>query len=125
MHVGLRLGVAHNGLVPPIPRPTLRCLRNDLNDGWADTTHQWIVGPGPAGPTGPPPLHALNHPLIQHVVEVFSQSGEEIRRETISRTSDPKLYKVKSARWRGAVYIDPDDGQPWLVGAGLRREGEA
>jgi hypothetical protein len=74
---------------------------------------------------GPPPLHTLNHPLIQHVVELFSDAGEEIRRETISGTSDPKLFKAKSGRWRGAVYLDPDDGQPWLVGAGLRREGEA
>lgn len=29
---------------------------------------------------------------------------------------------MKSGRWRGAVWIDPADGQPWLVDAGIRRE---
>ncbi|WP_261875898.1 DUF3039 domain-containing protein [Mycobacterium marinum] len=106
----------------PVPRPTFRCLRSDLNDGWADSSHQKIAGS--YGPTGPPPLHGLDHPLIRHVVEVFGESDESIRRETISASSDPKVFKAKSGRWRGAVYIDPEDGQQWLVAAGLRREGE-
>jgi hypothetical protein len=103
-----------------LPRPTFRCIRSDLVDGWADSTHQRIAGNG----DGPPPLPELKHPLISHVVDTFAESGEEIRRETISGLSDPVFYKAKSARWRGAVYIDPD-GQSWLVAAGLRREGEA
>lgn len=111
---------AHNEVVAGLPRPTFRCIRTDLVDGWADSTHQRIAGGG----DGPPALSQLKHPLISHVVDIFAESDEEIRRETISGLSDPKFYKAKSGRWRGAVYFD-DDGQPWLVAAGLRRAGEA
>lgn len=68
-------------------------------------------------------LSALDHPLIRHTVELFAEDCEEIRRETISGLSDPKFYKAKTTRWRGAVYVDPD-GQAWLVAGGLRREGD-
>jgi Protein of unknown function (DUF3039) len=103
-----------------LPRPTFRCISNDLGQGWADSSHQRLVE---SGVMGSPALSALDHPLIRHVVDTFADLGEEVRKETISGLSDPKFYKAKSSRWRGAVYIDPD-GQPWLVAAGLRREGE-
>lgn len=73
---------------------------------------------------GSPRLHALDHQLIRHVVDVFANDTEEVRRETISGLSDPKFYKVKSSRWRGAVFFD-SDGLPWLVAAGLRRAGDS
>jgi len=110
----------HNGVVVCLPRPTFRCLGSDLVEGWADSSHQRVVG---GGVVGSPVLHALAHPLIRHVVDTFADLGEDVRRETISGLSDPKFFKAKSGRWRGAVYIDPE-GVAWLVAAGLRREGE-
>ena len=101
-------------------RPTFRCLKADLTSGWSSSEHQRLAQ---AEFDGPPAISALDHPLIQHAVDTFSEVSEDIRRETISGLSDPKFYKLKSGRWRGAIYFDPD-GQAWLVAAGLRREGE-
>ena len=40
------------------------------------------------------------------------------------RSERPPWFRLKTGRWRGAVFVDPD-GQPWLCAAGLRREDEA
>jgi hypothetical protein len=37
--------------------------------------------------------------------------------------ANPVWWKLKTSRWRGAVYEDAD-GQAWFCAAGLRREGE-
>ncbi|MFD6858160.1 DUF3039 domain-containing protein [Rhodococcus sp. NPDC060090] len=104
-----------------LPRPTLRCLETDLTEeGWATVGHQRLAQ---KGMTGPPALPLLDHPFIQHVAGKFAELSEDIRRETISGLSDPKFYKAKSGRWRGAVYFD-SGGQAWLVASGLRREGD-
>lgn len=101
-------------------RPTFRCLEDDLVSGWPSAEYLRLVR---VGLDGPPPISELDHPLIRHAVDTFGEVSEDIRRETISGLSDPKFYKLKSGRWRGAIYVDPD-GQTWLVAAGLRREGE-
>ncbi|WP_078290457.1 DUF3039 domain-containing protein [Mycobacterium sp. D16R24] len=103
-----------------LARPTLRCLGSDLVDDWGNTSHQRLAGTGVDGGLV---LSALDHPLIRHTVELFTENYEEIRRATISGLSDPKFYKAKTTRWRGAVYVDPN-GQAWLVAGGLRREGD-
>lgn len=35
----------------------------------------------------------------------------------------PALHKVKTGRWRGAVWLNGDTGQTWLVDAGFRESG--
>ncbi|RDH13872.1 DUF3039 domain-containing protein [Tsukamurella pulmonis] len=107
--------------MPATPRPTLRCVNEDLTDEWDDRTHQRAMSDG--FPSGPPSMTALNHPVIRHAIEVFSDLDGEHQRETISGLSDPTFYKLKTGRWRGAIFID-ENNQPWLVAAGLRRAGD-
>lgn len=56
---------------------------------------------------------------------MFKGEGDtDAKRESISGLTDPVWWKLKTARYRGAVYEDAD-GQAWLCAAGLRRAGEA
>ena len=104
-------------------RPTLRCLREDLVSDWQDHADQLLAGdPDIACKKA---LHALRHPAIQKAVESFPIDGESDRlREGISGLTDPMFWKLKTSRWRGAVFEDPNTGQAWLVAAGLRAEGD-
>jgi hypothetical protein len=90
--------------VPPT-RPTLRCLRDDL---------------GVDLPPVDDPLDEVGHPLLRKAAGQFGQA--EGPRERIRSVDDHVLYKVKTGRWRGAVWID-SYRQPWLVAAGRREEG--
>ncbi|MEW1721660.1 hypothetical protein [Streptomyces sp. NPDC093109] len=83
-------------------RPTLRCLRDDLDL------------PVPAVTV---PLAEIGHPLLAKAAEQFS--GEDSKHERIRSVDDQVLFKVKVQRWRGAVWIDAD--LPWLVAAGGAR----
>jgi hypothetical protein len=91
-----------------MPRPTLRCLREDLK-----------LSPG----TGERPLDEIEHPLMDKVREQFADLGT--RHERILSVTDTVLFKAKIQRWRGAVWIDPTDAEPrvWLVAAGTREDG--
>lgn len=105
-------------------RPTLRCLTKDLEHGWEDVAHLRIVEEG-AFHELKTPLHDLAHPVIRHLTEVFTGTDSvEIQRESISGLSNPMWYKLKTGRWRGAVFVDPE-GTAWLCAAGLRRGGES
>lgn len=89
-------------------RPTLRCLREDLSL---------------AIPSARIPLDEVDHPLLRKAAEQFAVA--EAPHERISAIDDVVLFKVKTGRWRGAVY---DSGpaaevQDWLVAAGNREEG--
>jgi hypothetical protein len=66
------------------------------------------------------PLDEVDHPLVRKAAGRFDRA--EGPRERIRAVDDQVLYKVKSGRWRGAVWVDPDR-QPWLVAAGWREEG--
>jgi hypothetical protein len=110
----------HHGRVLNTPRPTLRCLREDLRDDWNDVRQQR----GLTQLDSCPPLHALDHPLIRHAVAMFEDGDAQANRESISGLYDPMWYKLKSGRWRGAVFVD-DTGQAWLCAAGRRYEGES
>ena len=105
-------------------RVTLRCLREDLTEGWSDVGDRRTVH----GPTEgfSKPVYEFNHPAIRKAVGDYpvGQVGR-IERESISGLTNPPFWKLKTDRWRGAVYVDPDSHQPWLVAAGLRRGGEA
>lgn len=113
-------GERHDGAVPNEPRPTLRCLREDLTDDWGDVRHRRAVEHLDACP----PLHRLDHPLVRHAVATFGDAESEANRESISGLYDPMWYKLKTGRWRGAVFID-EAGQAWLCAAGRRYGGES
>src|SRR4051794_19082472 len=97
--------------VPSAARPTLRCLREDLVEDWDDIQQRAALG---TQPITLPAFDALNHPVVRHAAEVFPGGADvDARRETISGLSNPVWYKLKTGRWRGAVYIN-DDGQAWI-----------
>ncbi len=85
-------------------RPTLRCLRDDLHV--------------PLPPVSQP-LDEIDHPLLRKAAEQFTDP--DIPHERVAALDDQVLFKVKIRRWRGAVWVEPD--QPWLVAAGRREDG--
>jgi hypothetical protein len=85
-------------------RPTLRCLREDLEL------------PVPAVTA---PLEELEHPILAKAAEQFTEA--DTKHDRIRAIDDHVLFKVKVQRWRGAVWIDAD--LPWLVAAGRREDG--
>jgi hypothetical protein len=89
-------------------RPTLRCLREDL---------QLPV------PVALVPLDEIDHPILKKAAEQFAR--HETPHERIVSIDDVILFKAKAGRWRGAVSPgEPgDDSQDWLVAAGLRQAG--
>lgn len=86
------------------PRPTLRCLRGDLNLPIPPITQ---------------PLEEIDHPLLGKVGEQFVDGATS--HERIRAVDDQVLLKVKIQRWRGAVWVE--NGLPWLVAAGKRESG--
>jgi Protein of unknown function (DUF3039) len=108
--------------VPTPTRPTERCLIEDLSDDWDDSADLRSSRLGIASLDKAPYL--LAHKIIRKAVGDFEDVTGDRQRESISGLTDPPFWKVKIDRWRGAVYVD-SDGQPWLVAAGRRYEGEA
>lgn len=102
-------------------RPTLRCLREDLTSDWGDASqYRAVVEDVPLNCA----LHDIDHPVVRHGAAVWPAGQSSLKdRESISGLSDPPYWKLKTGRWRGAVYLDPADGQPWIVAAGLRQAG--
>lgn len=118
-----RILLRQNDQVHTPTRVTQRCLREDLSDDWDDTYDHRMVQLGQAGVDKA--VHLLQHKLIRKAVDDFPMSGDVLKeRESISGLTDPHFWKVKTDRWRGAVYVERDSGQAWLVAAGLRRAGE-
>lgn len=104
-------------------RPTLRCIAEDLDQDWDNVEQFRAVKDRNVGSLGVT-LPDLAHPVIRHARDLYtSASSGDVQREGISGLTDPMFYKLKSGRWRGAVYVAPD-GTPWLCAAGLRRENE-
>lgn len=102
------------------PRPTTRCVTEDLNDGWDHPRDRDVV----RLPEQRQPLHTLRHPVIRHAVETFKDvDGGDHSRERIECVRETRFWKLKTAGWRGAIYVD-DGGQPWIVAAGRRRDGD-
>jgi hypothetical protein len=89
-------------------RPTLRCLRDDL--------HLPL-------PTAHIPLDEIDHPVLRKAGDQFA--APDTPHERIVSVDDVVLFKVKTGRWRGAVFCDEprDDALDWLVAAGIREEG--
>jgi hypothetical protein len=95
--------------VPPsrFPRPTLRCLRSDLDFKKL--------------PPSSTPLSAIDHILLRKAAEVTRSAPSGAER--IKELDDRVYWKVKMGRWRGALQIN--DEESWLVAAGHRKEGDA
>jgi hypothetical protein len=89
-------------------RPTLRCLREDLRLPI---------------PTARVPLDEVDHPILKKATEQFAV--RDTPHERIVSIDDAVLLKVKTGRWRGAVFCDEseDDVRDWLIAAGIREEG--
>jgi hypothetical protein len=89
-------------------RPTVRCLREDL---------------GLPVPPARVPLDEIDHPLLRKASEQFAAG--DTPHERIRAIDDVVLFKVKTGRWRGAVYSGDSDAdvKDWLVAAGTREEG--
>lgn len=85
-------------------RPTLRCLRQDLNLPLPPQTM---------------PLDELDHPVLAKANSQFA--AEDTPHERIAEIDDQVLFKVKVQRWRGAVWTEPTLG--WLVATGGREAG--
>lgn len=89
------------------PRPTLRCLREDL------------------GYKKLPPATQYLDELSDVIVSKASQVTRAVPDvgERVVELDDRMFWKVKIDRWRGALLVDGDES--WLVAAGYRREGDA
>jgi hypothetical protein len=85
-------------------RPTLRCLRDDLELALPPLTS---------------PLEEIEHPLLVKASERFAH--ESTAHERIRAIDGEVLFKVKVQRWRGAVWVEID--LPWLVAGGRREVG--
>lgn len=102
-------------------RPTLRCVREDLATDWDDVAQQRAIL---ERVTVNCRMSELDHPVVRHATATWPVGTSLTARESISGLSDPPFWKLKTGRWRGAVYVDPATGQAWLVAAGLRRAGD-
>lgn len=86
-------------------RPTVRCVRED--SGYKKV------------PPATEPLDGLDHPVLKKAREVCRDDAPSSER--IVSIDDEVLWKVKIARWRGALWC-PRPGR-WLIAAGLREAG--
>ena len=80
-------------------------------------------GPGVACSSRRFPLDEIDHPLLRKAAGQFAAEGTP--HERIRAIDDVVLFKVKSGRWRGAVYSDDDPGadvRDWLVAAAPARK---
>lgn len=102
-------------------RPTLRVVREDLDDD-----HEWgNLYPKRAVESDDPqralPLTELDHPILLKAADCF---GEDPLRDnpvgTIAAARSERLYEIKVNQWRAGVWID-GRGVCWVVAAGLAK----
>jgi len=124
-------------------RVTLRCLTDDLVDGWDDvdqhrrirvlrsTVARCLIEEVRESKVAEelrklPAISLLQHPLIRHFDGSFGPDYDSGSKESISGLSAPHWWKQKTTRWRGAA-TDHSAGGPdmvWLCAAGIRRAGD-
>lgn len=122
-----------------IRRVTIRCLCEDLNEGWDDVAQQRsfqtlrdLLEAGKSDSEiarsleSVPTVSKADHPLVRSFSAAFEAGGSGVRRESISGLTDPYWWKQKVSRWRGAA-TDAEtvgDGEVWLCAGGLRSVGD-
>lgn len=122
---------------------TLRCLLDDLLDGWEETGQQRAIREiglvaekhqqGSAKDSDVarhlrnlPPFNVLAHPLIRSFNSSFHPDSDSRLRESISGMSEPHWWKQKTGRWRGAAtdHAMVGNDQVWLCAGGKRAAGD-
>jgi hypothetical protein len=101
-------------------RPTLRCIGEDLADGWDSPGPLRSVLDGAYDDLHP--LGDLPHPIIAKAAEAFGHDAENDNYVgPIQSCTALRLMEIKLAQWRGGVWKDPETGVHWLVVAGLAK----
>ncbi|MGQ0843492.1 MAG: DUF3039 domain-containing protein [Sporichthyaceae bacterium] len=103
-------------------RPTLRCLAEDLADGWDSPRPLRLIAARAFDDLHP--LGELPHPIVAKAAESFAHDAELDNFVGLvqSCTAFP-LMEIKLGQWRGGVWKDPETGVHWLVVAGLAKGG--
>lgn len=107
----------------PNPRPTIRCLVDELSSEIEDQNQRSALVAGRLADIGPLPLDEIVHPLLRKAQMLDGRPAADLHGDAIASVSDNVFYKVKTGRHRGAVWID-GSGTLWLCAAGIRREGD-
>lgn len=104
-----------------LPRPTLRCLWDDLADTWAPGRVAQRLKEGRLPPVTFR-LEELDHPALALARELL-RPGEDRGLRRIGRLNDRIWLKVKKSgvRWRAATHLI--EGRPWIGAAGWREQG--
>ncbi|WP_408911255.1 DUF3039 domain-containing protein [Corynebacterium gottingense] len=90
-------------------RLTIYCATQDLKlESWD--------GAGPVGSTST----QVEHPVLEHANAIFMPDRDYTKAPAKISGVRPTCYKVKTSRYRGVAYMDPD-GQVWVVSAGIRK----
>lgn len=87
-------------------RVTLRCVREDL---------------GPDLPPVEVDLGSLDHPLVAEARRIAPAAPRGQKR--ILAIAHPLVYRIRHARWRGATWLETDEGRFWLCAGAQREEG--
>lgn len=100
-------------------RPTLRLIREDLRDGWANPFFLRALADGNVSALHP--LSELPHPVVVKAAEALGENLEEDQHEGLIKASTAiALLELKTGQWRAAVWRDAD-GVNWVVAAGLAK----
>ncbi len=89
-------------------RVTLRCVREDL---------ELDVPPVEVD------LGALDHPLVAEARRIAPTAPRGQKR--ILAIEHPLLYRLRHGRWRGATWLETDEGRFWLCASALRAAASA
>ncbi|MGY5766546.1 DUF3039 domain-containing protein [Brachybacterium sp. DNPG3] len=104
--------------MPRRARPTLRTLREDLDDGWEDRRALRAIKAEDF--TSLQPLDALAHPILRKAGESFGDDASEDQYvTTIACVTDVDLLEIKHGQWRAAIWLDAT--ACWVVAAGLAK----
>ena len=87
-------------------RVTLRCVREDL---------------GLALPPVEVDLGRLDHPLVAEARRIAPTAPRGQKR--ILSIERPLVYRIRHGRWRGATWLESDEGRLWLCAGAQREEG--
>lgn len=90
------------------PRPTLRCLEEDLGMKIPLLTESL--------------LHNLDLPVLQTAQKELQRNATQ--RQSLSAIDDNYLIRLRHSRMRGVMYISVNDpAEAWVVASAIRKEG--